>query len=149
MCSWCSTSMAKWVYRIIFVVGVLCLVLDHKNFTFNTLLLGFPIAAFLAGSYFWIRLDIWRDDETIMKISNSGNVSNKLVIADLVSRRADGRTAFVLITIAALAQALSLMEQRGTVIFVGILLVLIPVANRITRRVEKCRLDSYFKNSNT
>ena len=128
--------MVGWAYRIIFWVGLLCLVWGRENFTFSTLLVGLPIAALLAGSYFWIRLDIWRDDETIKKMCRSEDGFNDTVKADLVARSFDSRAAFVLIVIAAFTQAISLWPT-GTLIFVGVLFILISVVHWINVLVDR------------
>jgi hypothetical protein len=133
--------MVNRVYLIMKILGLLILVFTWKTFTWRGFLSGFPIAAVLAGSYFWIRLDIWRTNETIDELCNSGSSSNESLKRDLISRRVDSRAAIALLLVAAVVQALSLWSMNGMFIFMFMLLELIPLVNYIARSVEKVQLE--------
>ncbi len=139
MCLGHSITLAERVHRIMFALGVLTLIVIWrlKVLTWDAFLAGLPIAAVIAGSYFWIRLDIWRSNKTIKELSNSGEVSNESIKRDLISQRVDSRAAILWLVVATVAQAFLLVSIQSKFIFVGTLLVFVPVTNWIARYREK------------
>lgn len=118
-----------------FVIGATLICISRDSFTPDLFLSAFPIAAALAASYFWIRLDVWRSDNTIRELS----AENKTAKVDLISRRIDSRMALFLIVLAAIAQAFWVKS----VLPLGILLILAPIGNFIARSVEKIQLKGF------
>ncbi len=128
-------SKVGFSYLLMFVIGVILIYISRDSFTLDLFLSAFPIAAALVASYFWIRLDVWRSDNTIRQLSGE----NKTAEIDLISRRIDSRMALFLIVLAAIVQAFWVKS----VLPLGILLTLAPVGNFIARTVEKIQLEGF------
>jgi len=89
----------------------------------------------------WIRLDVWRDNETIRKLA----VSNKTAETDLISRRADSRVAIFLLVFVAITQSILQNPKPDWRVFTGILLMLVPISNWIARWMERNQAPKFKK----
>jgi hypothetical protein len=134
------------IYRTMFLMGIVFLFTAAvtKKFSPTAVLTAFLIVASITAAYLWIRLDIWRDDQTILK-----SADQKIVQAELISRRADNRVAFFLLFLVAIAQALLLflkVEQKSNwLVFSGMLLLFVPLFNWIARWIQKVDLLRFYR----
>ena len=133
----------KAIYWIVFILGVVLLFLSMflKIFSLQSILKSFPIAAGLTAAYLWIRQDIWRDDETIKKLTNDQEIAQR----NLISQRSDDRVVFVLLVIVAVAQASLLKPESYWIIFFGMLFTLAPLCNWFARSMERRQLSKFNK----
>ena len=144
----------KAIHRTLFVIGLLLIGFSIKSNTFSwdSLLKTFPIVAGLTAAYLLIRLDIWRDDKTIIEMTNAestkiAETNEKIPVSqvDLISRRSDYRVAFILLVLIALIQSIVQEPRSEWQVLVGMLLILLPMSNWIARCIEKDHLLE-FKN---
>ena len=128
------------IYWIMFAVGIVLMILSQRIqvFSLQPVFSSVPIVAGITASYLWIRLDVWRSDKTIGKLTSS-----KDAVDDLISRRADSRVALALLVLAAIFQAFLQEPKLNWLVFVGILLILVPVCNCIARRMEKTQFSKF------
>ncbi len=146
MCFRCAIN-EQCLYRAMFVSGATLTLWTYKlgALTLDAFLLGFPTAGVLIGSYFWIRLDVWRDDETIERLSTSN--PNKSVIRDLVCRRVDSRAALIWLFAVTIFQGLALLlspkEPRSWLIFSDVLLLGPPITAWLDRLRERHQLSKF------
>ncbi len=133
----------KAFYGTILVVGALALFIAilTGNFSWAAFLPGLPISVALIGSYFWIRLDVWRSGKTIKELSNE----NKTVKEDLISRRIDSRVAFTLLGVAAGAQICLLSSISEKLQCVILLCFSMFIFNCIARSIESLTLKNKVK----
>ena len=137
-----SSINAECFHRFMLWLGIALAFLIYTLgvFTWGAFLVGLPIAAILTGSYFWIRLDVWRSDETIEELSNlRGSVD--FLKKDLISRRVDSRAAIVWLLVATAAQACFPTEHGNPLIFIDVLLLIIPITNRIVELAKERQFD--------
>lgn len=129
-----------------FVSGALILAVLWEFLTWKIIYTVLPIALMLAGSYFWIRLDLWRDNKTIREICVFRDEVNATVKNDLISRRIDSRAAFLLLAVATLVQAFfsaPKLDECITYFFVcfAVACLIIPITNFVVRKIEKPQLN--------
>ena len=136
------------IYRIVFLLGIgllaLALILalmELKIFSMKSALESFPVITMITASYLWIRLDIWRTDETIKELTGSSD--STVAQEDLMSRRADSQVAFGLLVLAAVAQTLSLKLKWGSMCFFGILFVFVPSCNWVARWMDRSQKSKF------
>ncbi|RJO63839.1 MAG: hypothetical protein C4540_06310 [Candidatus Omnitrophota bacterium] len=118
-----------------FLVGIILIIwsLVVRVFSLISALSSFPIVAGITAAYLWIRLDVWRDNKTIVRLA----VSNEYAENDLKSRRADSRVAIFLLGFVAVTQAVLQNPKPDWRVFMGILLILVPISNWIARWMDR------------
>ena len=135
------------IYWIMFIIGIMLLALScwREIFSWKIALSSFPIVGSISAAYLWIRRDVWRDNETIRRLTVSND--KDYLQENLISGRADCQVALIFLILVAIAQVLSQESSLNWLVFLGEMLTFVPLGNWIARWIEEYQLLK-FKNEN-
>lgn len=118
------------MHLVLFIIGVavLCSAHCHGFLKWVSFLSEFPYVGALTAAYLWIRPDIWLSTK---KISKKDSVN-------FISRQADCLIAISLLFLVAAAQFFSpTQDKAGRCMFLGSLLIILPISHCVARLLEK------------